>query len=74
MKPIIAMICGAVIILVAFLVLDSILTNHYLKKHQKGWDELKSAVIETNPTIPYCELLDIYIDFCEEKKSYIPHF
>lgn len=74
MTPIIVMLCGAIFFIVIFFVCDYITTNYYLKKHQKEWDELKSAVIETNPNIQYCELLGIYVDFCEEKEHYLPRF
>ena len=74
MKPIIVMLCSAAFCIVLFLVFDFLSTEYYLKKHQKEWDELKSAIIEINPNIPHCDLIGVYIDFCKEKGSYFPSF
>ena len=64
----------AFIFLIAFLVVNRILTCFRLKTHQMEWEEHKAMLKAFAPYITEDELREAYINFIDEIKCYYPRF
>ncbi len=72
--PMIIMLWFGAIFLITFFLVDRIITNYYLKKHQKEWNLIKWGLKELKPNITEAELMDYYCIYLDEIKSYFPRF
>ena len=68
------MLGSAFIFLIAFFVVNRILTHFSLKSHQREWDEHKAMLKAFAPYITEDELREAYINFIDEIKCYYPRF
>ena len=65
---------SAFIFLIAFFVMNRILTHFRLKNHQKEWDERIEMLTAFAPYITPDELRIAYVKFIDEIKCYYPRF
>lgn len=70
-----------ILVLIAFafmvllvLVIQHILANLRLKRHQKEWNALKEMLIAFAPSISENELREAYLQYIESIECYYPRF